>query len=532
MKCKPTQKISRNITTLTSTNRPPLGFTITQVYEETTKNKHSSQTALQTSKCTTLLETHRNLPPNRPTLRNTRCPSFPESTSMSEKAILKTQKLFDHVTSQPQTYKTSHITTKCPSFNRKSERPQTSNTSLRTSRCPLAKGTTTHKPMGTILTKTTSIPAMHKDILRTTRCPYSRETTNILLTNEATLTTTSILPSSKQESVLQKNSVNLRLRPQKTTSRPPRNSSTIHSQTTNCWTEWFDRDNPSGTGDWETLGDLWRENPGKICNMPLQIEVQTVTGLSVTLTGNVITVADTTTGFICKNSDQTNGTCHDYRVRFMCPTDFCIKNDNLTTHITTTNLPTKAPENCWTDWFDRDDPCGTGDFESLSVLQYENPGKICNKPLQIEVQTTAGLSVAATGDVIDVADVTTGFICKNSDQTNGTCHDYRVRFMCSPNFCSQEVCWTKWFDRDNPSGIGDLELLRNLKKENPGEICESPLYIDVSTTDTNTTAISTGQSFHIYSPTEGFVCRNRDQSRGRCQDYQVRFGCPCPCKDK
>ncbi|CAJ1065918.1 mucin-5AC%2C partial [Xyrichtys novacula] len=124
--------------------------------------------------------------------------------------------------------------------------------------------------------------------------------------------------------------------------------------------------------------------------------------------------ADTTTGFICKNSDQTGGACHDYCVCFMCPTDFCIRNDNHSTPITTTNLPTKAPENnqqinnyptdthCWTDWFDRDDPCGIEDLESLSVLQYENPGKICNKPLQIEVQTTAGLGAAVTEDVIDV----------------------------------------------------------------------------------------------------------------------------------
>lgn len=56
---------------------------------------------------------------------------------------------------------------------------------------------------------------------------------------------------------------------------------------------------------------------------------------------------------------------------------------------------------CWTDWFDRDDPSGTGDLEYLSILQHENPGKICDEPLQIEVETTAGLSLAASGDVIE-----------------------------------------------------------------------------------------------------------------------------------
>lgn len=58
-----------------------------------------------------------------------------------------------------------------------------------------------------------------------------------------------------------------------------------------------------------------------------------------------------------------------------------------------------GPE-CWTDWFDQDNPSGTGDWEILSGLRGVYPGKICNNPLQIKVQTTSGLSAAATGNVI------------------------------------------------------------------------------------------------------------------------------------
>lgn len=58
-----------------------------------------------------------------------------------------------------------------------------------------------------------------------------------------------------------------------------------------------------------------------------------------------------------------------------------------------------CPE-CWTDWFDRDKPSGTGDWEVLSALNNAYPEKICINPLQIEVQTTSGISVAATGNVI------------------------------------------------------------------------------------------------------------------------------------
>ena len=55
-----------------------------------------------------------------------------------------------------------------------------------------------------------------------------------------------------------------------------------------CWTDWFDRDNPSGTGDWETLSDLRTENPGKICPKPFGIEATTLTGVSVAAAGDVI----------------------------------------------------------------------------------------------------------------------------------------------------------------------------------------------------------------------------------------------------
>uniref|UniRef100_A0A3B4Y149 WxxW domain-containing protein n=1 Tax=Seriola lalandi dorsalis TaxID=1841481 RepID=A0A3B4Y149_SERLL len=168
---------------------------------------------------------------------------------------------------------------------------------------------------------------------------------------------------------------------------------------------------------------------------------------------------------------------------------------------------------CWTEWFDRDDPSGKGDFEELYALRNEYPGKICNSPLQIEVQTVSGLTVDETGNVIAVADTPIGFICKSSDQADCMCHDYRVRFMRPVDFCSQE-------------GTFFLFLTHCILKENPGEICESPLHIYARTADTNIPATSTGQSIFIPHALDGFTCRNRDQKGSRCRDYKVRFGCP------
>uniref|UniRef100_A0A3B4BA77 WxxW domain-containing protein n=1 Tax=Periophthalmus magnuspinnatus TaxID=409849 RepID=A0A3B4BA77_9GOBI len=183
-----------------------------------------------------------------------------------------------------------------------------------------------------------------------------------------------------------------------------------------CWTQWFDRDDPAGSGDWETLINLHLQNPGKICTKPLQIQVKTTSGQSVSSTGNVI-YNDTTTGFICRNSDQRKGLCSDYMVRFRCPPDFC-----------------KPPPQCWTDWFDRDDPSGTGDYETLPQLRSQYPGQICTKPLQIQVETKGGVPLSATGDVIYKADTVSGFICRNADQKKGRCRDYKVRFILT-TFC-------------------------------------------------------------------------------------------------
>ncbi|XP_054872101.1 uncharacterized protein LOC118470288 [Amphiprion ocellaris] len=88
-----------------------------------------------------------------------------------------------------------------------------------------------------------------------------------------------------------------------------------------CWTEWFDRDDPSGSGDWETLSDLRKENPGMICRNPFAIDVQSLDGES----GDVFYRNDPKTGFVCRNKDQPGRKmCSDYRVRFLCKPPFCV----------------------------------------------------------------------------------------------------------------------------------------------------------------------------------------------------------------
>lgn len=84
----------------------------------------------------------------------------------------------------------------------------------------------------------------------------------------------------------------------------------------------------------------------------------------------------------------------------------------------------------WSDWFDRDDERGSGDWEKLSDLHQAYPERLCSSPLNIQAETHDGIPSNQTGDVIYKNDKDYGFVCLNKDQPHGMCHNYRVRFLC------------------------------------------------------------------------------------------------------
>ncbi|KAK1160788.1 cell migration-inducing and hyaluronan-binding protein-like [Acipenser oxyrinchus oxyrinchus] len=84
------------------------------------------------------------------------------------------------------------------------------------------------------------------------------------------------------------------------------------------WTEWFDRDDERGSGDWEKLSDLQTAFPGKICASPLDIQAATYSGVDSNLTDEVFYKNDKDYGFVCLNKDQPDGICNNYKVRFLC----------------------------------------------------------------------------------------------------------------------------------------------------------------------------------------------------------------------
>ncbi|XP_051281007.1 uncharacterized protein si:dkey-205h13.2 isoform X2 [Dicentrarchus labrax] len=100
-----------------------------------------------------------------------------------------------------------------------------------------------------------------------------------------------------------------------------------------CRTRWFDMDNPTGQGDYETLLRVQLIYPSQVCSQPVAIEAMTVSGVPAHKTGDVFQVYDATRGFSCVNAEQPGGKhCEDYKIRFTCPLDFCsVVNDQWST---------------------------------------------------------------------------------------------------------------------------------------------------------------------------------------------------------
>ncbi|RMH21282.1 MAG: hypothetical protein D6696_06150 [Acidobacteria bacterium] len=91
------------------------------------------------------------------------------------------------------------------------------------------------------------------------------------------------------------------------------------------------------------------------------------------------------------------------------------------------------------------------------------------------------------------------------------------------------VRWTRWLNRDGPSGSGDFETLRDHRRESPREVCEKPINIECrvkgSGVVVKTGVLPDGVVFTCDKRVGG-VCDNRKQKRGvRCRDYEVRFAC-------
>ncbi|XP_077371422.1 mucin-5AC-like [Festucalex cinctus] len=178
---------------------------------------------------------------------------------------------------------------------------------------------------------------------------------------------------------------------------------------------------------------------------------------------------------------------------------------------------------CQTAWFDDGDVSGEGDSELLADLKRKHGIRICSDPVDMEAWTVAGIKSQHTGDVFFTHSASEGLLCLNVEQVWGPCNDYKVKFTCSGQFCSE--CQTDWFDLDDPEGNGDFELLDHIRYKYPGKVCSQPIAIQARPVSADR-APSTPEIFLNLDATRGFSCWNADQTDKVCEDYKVRFTCP------
>ena len=92
--------------------------------------------------------------------------------------------------------------------------------------------------------------------------------------------------------------------------------------------------------------------------------------------------------------------------------------------------------------------------------------------------------------------------------------------------CRKDVYWTEWFNVDNPGfGVGDNESLAMIRRLHPGSVCDHPRGIQAQISGSNLPFGRGNNYLSKLSPKTGLVCRNSDQTNGRCQNYRVRFCC-------
>ncbi|XP_013401814.1 uncharacterized protein LOC106167560 [Lingula anatina] len=225
---------------------------------------------------------------------------------------------------------------------------------------------------------------------------------------------------------------------------------TLNSIQGHYWTTWYDRDNPSGDGDHETLYE--QKRLGYVCGGCKPIGAQCrVRGSTSTFTRWSGTAPDIlaihclpTKGLACVNSQQPDLSCNDYEIQYLCP----------------------STSGTWTNYLDRDDPSGTGDWEKVSSFRGDGVN-LCNgsRPMCAHCRDVVNQDhYYDTGDTYNTnydCSWENGLVCTTA-VNGGTCQDYEVQFKC-PTICTCSSCscatWTSWLDRDSQGGSGDYELV-------------------------------------------------------------------------
>jgi hypothetical protein len=180
---------------------------------------------------------------------------------------------------------------------------------------------------------------------------------------------------------------------------------------------WINRDNPfleGSEGDSETFLEAKEEFNTLLsyCGNPGSLYAHVVDSDYILLPqpfSDTLSVFNPLDGVICLQSEQSDGQCNDFRVRYQCT-------DSLGNSSTT-------------NWYNTDSPGGTGDYERRS-----DHANVCNGMEVTGIEASSTISSGWTGAIAGPVDRLAqfnryGLVCNNSDQIDGQCENYVVKFI-------------------------------------------------------------------------------------------------------
>ena len=171
-------------------------------------------------------------------------------------------------------------------------------------------------------------------------------------------------------------------------------------------------------------------------------------------------------------------------------------------------------------WINGDNPSKSddvGDAELFANHKAEFPGQNsdCETPTVMEARMEGSFDSFTTGtfpDKLSSFSIRDGLRCVNSEQSDGTCNDYSVSYLCNGS-------WSAPNSVDTPAGTGDDE------RRTVNNACANPTKMRAYTTVAGVQRVSYAPADRLARwDAQGLECRNADQGAGqRCSNYIVRY---------
>ncbi|KAK3611486.1 hypothetical protein CHS0354_039099 [Potamilus streckersoni] len=346
---------------------------------------------------------------------------------------------------------------------------------------------------------------------------------------------------------------------------------TIHIQC--AWSPWLNSDKPktdlTDAGDLETIQSL--KTKYGLCKSISDIKCRVAnSNTPSSASGQSGVTCDIVNGLRCYNKEQVGQICYDYEVSLLCwspectttptpgPTPYPGATPPLVTMMTAVCPPGESWNVCayncdeMCDGFAQRTGMCEGDNKCVPTCKPEgilacSPGlllkdkRTCVKESMCPCLKQDGTVAQPYETWTNPIDQCSHCLCANNTiqcMKDDSCVPTPTTTL-APEMLSEKTptpapylspivhpdCqWTAWINTDRPdTGNGDLETISKIRTLH--KLCENPLLIECRDVKTKNDVKASKQTVTC-DLTSGLKCLNWDNG-GQCDDYEVRFFCPC-----